>query len=98
MENKVIKNVLNYIALLKDNILRIIAIIEKRGFMNKYEIEIKILTEFADFIPSVGDIPFNKALPKIRKELWRLDDKYDTDGDNVLNIIIKRYEELNGVK
>ena len=66
--------------------------------MNKYEIETKILTEFADFMPLVGDIPFNKALPQIRKELWRLADKYDTDGDNVLNIIMKRYEELNRVK
>lgn len=55
--------------------------------MNKYEIETAILTEFAQFMPTIEHLPFDKALPKMRKEAWRLADKYDTDGANVFNIL-----------
>lgn len=66
--------------------------------MTKYEIETKILDEFAEFLPTIGNIPFDKALPKLRAEAWRLADKYDTDGANVLNIVFKRYGELKNAK
>ena len=39
--------------------------------MNKYEIETAILTEFAQFMPTIEHLPFDKALPKMRKEAWR---------------------------
>ena len=45
--------------------------------MNKYEIETAILSEFAQFMQTIEHLPFDKALPKIRKEAWRLADKYD---------------------
>lgn len=32
--------------------------------MNKYEIETAILTEFAQFMPTIEHLPFDKALPK----------------------------------
>lgn len=66
--------------------------------MNKYEIETAILTEFAQFMPTIEHLPFDKALPKMRKEAWRLADKYDTDGANVVNIFFKRYGELKNDK
>lgn len=66
--------------------------------MTKYEIETKILDEFAEFLPTIGKLPFDKALPKLRAEAWRLADKYDTDGANVLNIVFKRYGELKNAK
>lgn len=66
--------------------------------MTKYEIEKKILDEFAEFLPTIGNLPFDKALPKLRAEAWRLADKYDTDGANVFNIVFKRYEELKNAK
>lgn len=66
--------------------------------MTKYEIEKKILDEFAEFLPTIGNLPFDKALPKLRAEAWRLADKYDTDGANVLNIVFKRYGELKNAK
>ncbi len=36
--------------------------------MNKYEIETAILTEFAQFMPTIEHLPFDKALPKMRKK------------------------------
>ena len=33
--------------------------------MTKYEIEKKILDEFAEFLPTIGNLPFDKALPKL---------------------------------
>ena len=30
----------------------------------------------------------------MQREAWRLADKYDTDGANVINIMMKRFEKL----
>ena len=62
--------------------------------MKKYEIENKIFEEIKNFFPSVEHIPFDKALPLLRQEAWRLADKYDTDGANVMNILISRFGEI----
>lgn len=62
--------------------------------MNKYEIENAILEELKELISKIGNSPFDKALPLMRKEAWRLADKYDTDGANVINIMLKRFEEI----
>lgn len=62
--------------------------------MNKYEIETAILEELKDFMPALKGVPFDKGLPLMRKEAWRLADKYDTDGANVINILLKRFGEL----
>jgi hypothetical protein len=32
-------------------------------------------------------MPFDKGLPLLQKEAWRLADKYDVDGASVINII-----------
>lgn len=61
--------------------------------MNKYEIENAILKEIDDFLPSLK-VPFDKGLPLLQKEAWRLADKYDTDGANVVNIMLKRWRDL----
>lgn len=66
--------------------------------MTKYEIETNILKEFDEFLPTIGNLPFDKGLPKLRAEAWRLADKYDTDGANVLNTVFKRYGELKNVE
>lgn len=62
--------------------------------MNKYEIETEILKEFEAFLPMVENVPFDKGLMLMRKEAWRLADKYDTDGANVFGIIFKRFGEI----
>lgn len=62
--------------------------------MNKYEIEKAILEELELFLPKVKKIPVDKGLPLIQREAWRLADKYDTDGANVINILMKRYKEI----
>ena len=62
--------------------------------MNKYEIETEILKEFEAFLPMVENMPFDKGLMMMRKEAWRLADKYDTDGAYVFGIIIKRFGEI----
>ena len=45
-------------------------------------------------MPSIKNVPFDKGLPLMQREAWRLADKYDTDGANVINIMMKRFEEL----
>ena len=62
--------------------------------MNKYEIETAILKEFEAFLPAIENMPFDKGLTLMRKEAWRLADKYDTDGANVLAIVFKRFGEI----
>lgn len=62
--------------------------------LTKYEIETAIIGELAEFIPTVKYMPLDKGLPLLRKEAWRLADKYDTDAANVMNIMMKRYGEL----
>lgn len=62
--------------------------------MNKYEIETTIIEELKNFMPSIKNVPFDKGLPLMQREAWRLADKYDTDGANVINIMMKRFEEL----
>ena len=62
--------------------------------MNKYEIETAIIEELKNFMPSIKNVPFDKGLPLMQREAWRLADKYDTDGANVINIMMKRFEEL----
>ena len=66
--------------------------------MNKYEIETEILKELKTFLPKIKEVPFDKALPLLQREAWRLADKYDTDGANVFNIFFKRYGELKNDK
>lgn len=63
--------------------------------MNKFEIETAILKELDKFFPKMKGMPFDKALPHFQKEAWRLVDKYDTDGANVFNIMMKRFKEIN---
>lgn len=62
--------------------------------MKKYDIETAILKELDAFMPKVKNVPFDKGLPLLQKEAWRLADKYDTDGANVINIMLKRFGEL----
>lgn len=62
--------------------------------MNKYEIETEILKELEVFLPKIKKLPFDKGLPLLQKEAWRLADKYDTDGANVINIMMKRFKEI----
>ena len=62
--------------------------------MNKFEIETAILKELDIFMPQMKSIPFAKGLPLLQQEAWRLADKYDTDGANVINIMMKRFDEL----
>lgn len=62
--------------------------------MNKYEIETAIINELKSFMPTIKNIPFDKGLPLMQKEAWRLADKCDTDGANVINIMLKRFGEL----
>ncbi len=63
--------------------------------MNKYEIETAILKELDLFFPKIKNLPFDKVLPLLQKEAWRLADKYDSDGANVINIMLKRFGELS---
>lgn len=62
--------------------------------MNKYEIETEILKELEAYLPQISKMPFDKGLPLLQKEAWRLADKYDTDGANVINIMLKRFKEI----
>ena len=62
--------------------------------MNKYEIETEILKELKTFLPKIKEVPFDKALPLLQREAWRLADKYDTDGANVINIMMKRFRKI----
>ena len=62
--------------------------------VNKFEIENAIIEELKIFMLSKKNVPFDKGLPLMQKEAWRLADKYDTDGANVINIMMKRFEEL----
>lgn len=62
--------------------------------MNKYEVETAILKELEIFLPQIAKLPFDKGLPLMQKEAWRLADKYDTDGANVINIMFKRFGEI----
>lgn len=63
--------------------------------MTKREIENEILKELRAFMPKIKNLPFDKGFPLLQKEAWRLADKYDTDGANVINIMISRFGELN---
>ena len=62
--------------------------------MNKHEVETKILKELETYLPQIAKMPFDKGLPLLQKEAWRLADKYDTDGANVINIMLKRFKEI----
>ncbi len=63
--------------------------------MNKREIETAILKEIEQFLPKIKKLPFDKGLPLLQREAWRLADKYDSDGANVINIMLKRFGELS---
>jgi len=56
--------------------------------MNKFEIENAIYQEMSGILKEIGKMPFDKAFPLLRREAWRLADKYDTDGGNVFNILM----------
>ncbi|SHJ89585.1 hypothetical protein SAMN02745248_01223 [Hathewaya proteolytica DSM 3090] len=56
--------------------------------MNKKEIEQAIYVEISECLKKVGTMPFDKALPLLQKDAWRLADKYNTDGGNVINILL----------
>ena len=62
--------------------------------MTKHEIEKAILEALELFLPKIKKMPFDKGLPLLQREAWRLADKYDTDGANVINILMKRYKEM----
>ena len=63
--------------------------------MIKHEIETEILNELELFLPQIAKMPFYKGLPLLQKEAWRLADKYDTDGANVINVMLKRFKEID---
>lgn len=56
--------------------------------MNKNEIEQEIYREMAEKLKEIAKMPFDKGLPLLQREAWRLADKYDTDGGNVFNILM----------
>ncbi len=62
--------------------------------MTKREIENAIIQELKEFMPKINELSFDKGLPLLRKEAWRLADKYDTDGANVINLMLSRFGEL----
>lgn len=62
--------------------------------MTKREIENAILQESKAFMTKIGKLPLDKGLPLLQGEAWRLADKYDTDGANVMNIILSRFREI----
>ena len=43
--------------------------------MNKFEIENAIIEELKIFMLSIKNVPFDKGLPLMQKEAWRLADK-----------------------
>lgn len=53
-----------------------------------------ILKEIEDFLPTIKGVPFDKGLPLLQREAWRIADKYDIDGANVINIMFKRFGEM----
>lgn len=63
--------------------------------MTKKEIEEQILQECLTFIPTVEAMPFDRGLPLLQKEAWRIADKYDTDGANVINILLSNFSGNN---
>lgn len=62
--------------------------------MTKREIEDAIILELKEFMPTINGVAFDKGLPLLQKEAWRLADKYDTDGANVINLMLRRFGEL----
>jgi hypothetical protein len=62
--------------------------------MTKREIENAIIQELKVFMPKIEKLPLDKGLPLLQREAWRLADKYDTDGANVINIMLSRFGEL----
>lgn len=63
--------------------------------MNKLEIEKAIVEECKKFIPELKGSKFDeKALASLRENLWNIADKYNTDGDNVFNIMMKHFKEF----
>jgi hypothetical protein len=42
-----------------------------------------MVKEFHEYVESLGNMPFDKALPLMRKEMWRIAEKYNTTGDKV---------------
>lgn len=62
--------------------------------MTKREIENEIMKELKDFMPKINNLSFDKGLPLLQREAWRLADKYDTDGANVINLMLSRFGEL----
>ena len=56
--------------------------------MNKKEIEAAIYNEAKAFVDKIGKIPGDKGLALLQQEAWRIADKYDTDGANVINILM----------
>lgn len=59
--------------------------------MTKTEIEEQILQECLVFMPTMQGVPFDKGLPLLQKEAWRIADKYNTDGANVINILLSNF-------
>ena len=63
--------------------------------MNKYEIEQAIYCEMSEKLKEIRKLPFNKGYPMIQREAWRLADKYDTDGGNVMNLLLSYMNKGN---
>ena len=71
------------------------SLLNQAGFrVTQATISTAIIEELKNFMPSIKNVPFDKGLPLMQREAWRLADKYDTDGANVINIMMKRFEEL----
>lgn len=62
--------------------------------MTKRDIENAIMQELKELMPKINSLSFDKSLPLLQEEAWRLADKYDTDGANIINLILNRFGEL----
>lgn len=61
--------------------------------MNKKEIENQIYTEIKRALDRLGKLRGDVGMALIGKEAWRIADKYHTDGDSVINILLTRMRE-----
>ncbi|WP_202710335.1 hypothetical protein [Sporosalibacterium faouarense] len=62
--------------------------------MNKLEIEKAIIEECKPFINDLKNVSGIEGITLLRKKLWKIGDKYNTDGDCVFNIIMKHFKQL----
>lgn len=57
----------------------------------KKKLEEEILMDCKVMLQKFGDMPFDKALPNIQKDLWQIGDRYGITGPEVLNILLTNF-------